>query len=297
MFNLALITDPRSENAWLWLSTVAVDDAEKEDCLRQVLAINPKNVNAANELQKLSEKRRSELVGQSRSAGCRPIGDRNPRGGSRGRTGGVRGRRAAPTGSAARPRRRGGRAQMPTWLKYAIIGGFGLLIVLIASGLVQSDRSRVESDHADDHADAVADGHHSADLDLHAHVDANRLSAARVHGDAHQHADDHADTQRNADQHADADAHADESRAHQPARSRPRARRHRPLRRRQRARQHAPRRARRRPRVTPSPTTTTARLTPRRQRRPARRRQRHTVHRATPTRTATTHDPPARLRP
>ena len=61
MFNLALITDPRSENAWLWLSTVAVDDAEKEDCLRQVVALNPKNVTAANELQKLSEKRRSEL--------------------------------------------------------------------------------------------------------------------------------------------------------------------------------------------------------------------------------------------
>ena len=56
LFNLALVTDPRSENAWLWLSTVAVDEAEKEDCLRQVLAINPRNVNASNELQKLSEK-------------------------------------------------------------------------------------------------------------------------------------------------------------------------------------------------------------------------------------------------
>jgi hypothetical protein len=44
MFNLALITDPRSENAWMWLSSVAMDDAEKEDCLRQVPPINPKNV-------------------------------------------------------------------------------------------------------------------------------------------------------------------------------------------------------------------------------------------------------------
>jgi Flp pilus assembly protein TadD len=60
MFNLALVADPRNENAWLWLSTVAIDDAEKEDCLRQVLAINPKNVNAANE-QGISEKRRGEL--------------------------------------------------------------------------------------------------------------------------------------------------------------------------------------------------------------------------------------------
>src|SRR5512137_2679914 len=62
MFNLALVTDPRSENAWLWLSTVAVDDAEKEDCLRQVLAINPQNVNAANELHKVSEQRRGEFT-------------------------------------------------------------------------------------------------------------------------------------------------------------------------------------------------------------------------------------------
>ena len=65
LFNLALVTEPRSENAWLWLNTVAVDDAEKEDCLRQVLAINPTNASAAGELQKLSEKRREELSGQS----------------------------------------------------------------------------------------------------------------------------------------------------------------------------------------------------------------------------------------
>ena len=66
LFNLALVTEPRSENAWLWLSTVAVDDAEKEDCLRQVLAINPNNANAAGELQKLSEKRRSDSPPRSR---------------------------------------------------------------------------------------------------------------------------------------------------------------------------------------------------------------------------------------
>jgi hypothetical protein len=123
MFNLALVTDPRSENAWLWLSTVAVDDAEKEECLRQVLAINPKNVNAANELQKLSEKRRSELAAKVAAlAAARPANEA-PRVAAA----------AMPAAGGAR-RRRGGRAQMPTWLKYAIIGGFGLLIVLIALG-------------------------------------------------------------------------------------------------------------------------------------------------------------------
>ncbi len=126
MFNLALITDPRSENAWLWLSAVAVDDAEKEDCLRQVLAINPKNVNAANELQKIGEKRRSELAAKVAAlAAARPANEA-PRVAAA----------AMPVagGAQAARRRRGGRAQMPTWLKYAIIGGFGLLIVLIALG-------------------------------------------------------------------------------------------------------------------------------------------------------------------
>ena len=127
MFNLALITDPRSENAWLWLSTVAVDDAEKEDCLRQVLALNPKNVNAANELQKLSEKRRSELAAKVAALAAARSAIETPEW--------SRPSAAVPAAAGAgRARRRGGRAQMPTWLKYAIIGGFGLLIVLIALG-------------------------------------------------------------------------------------------------------------------------------------------------------------------
>ena len=135
LFNLALVTDPRNENAWLWLSTVAVDDAEKEDCLRQVLAINPRNVNASNELQKLGEKRRSELAAKvaalvaARSAIEVPkVEAAVP---------------AAVAASGITPatvirkaglRQRGGRTQMPTWGKFAIIGGFGFLILLIALG-------------------------------------------------------------------------------------------------------------------------------------------------------------------
>jgi hypothetical protein len=134
LFTLALVTDPRNENAWMWLSTVAVDDAEKEDCLRQVLAINPKNVNAANELQKLGEQRRSELAAKVAALIAAQSAVEMPRvdGAALPAAGAVAAGRAASPKSSAR--RRGGRAQMPSWLKYAIIGGFGFLILLIALG-------------------------------------------------------------------------------------------------------------------------------------------------------------------
>src|SRR5512139_1526609 len=64
VFSLALVSDPRNENAWLWLSAVARDDAEKEEALLQVLALNPKNPTATNELQKLQEKRHADLTAQ-----------------------------------------------------------------------------------------------------------------------------------------------------------------------------------------------------------------------------------------
>ena len=129
LFNLALVTDPRSENAWLWLSTVAVDDAEKEDCLRQVVAINPDNVNAANELQKLGEKRRSVLAAQLAALAVAQTAVDTPQ--IEAASAPVL---AASAGAASR--RRGGRAQLPPVAKYAIIGGFGLLILIILFGSV-----------------------------------------------------------------------------------------------------------------------------------------------------------------
>src|SRR5512139_2912463 len=101
MFNLALITDPRSENAWLWLSTVAVDDAEKEDCLRQVLAINPRHVGAANELQKLGDKRRTELAAKVAALAAAQAASETPKVAAA----------AVPAAVRAGRRRRGGRAQ------------------------------------------------------------------------------------------------------------------------------------------------------------------------------------------
>src|SRR5512134_336558 len=138
LFNLALVTDPRSENAWLWLSTVAVDEAEKEDCLRQVLAINPKNVNASSELQKLSEKRRSELSAKVAALATARSAVEAPRVEAAAVPAAVAAVSGAASAAKAVPRkatrRRGGRTQMPGWLRFSIIGGFGLLIVIIALG-------------------------------------------------------------------------------------------------------------------------------------------------------------------
>src|SRR5512139_2689150 len=144
LFNLALVTDPRSENAWLWLSTVALDDAEKEDSLRQVLAINPKNVNASNELQKLSEKRRSELSAKVAALAAAQSAAESPKVEAAAvptavvapspATGATSAARAVPrTGG---PRKRGGRTQIPTWQRLSIIGGFLLLVAIIALGSI-----------------------------------------------------------------------------------------------------------------------------------------------------------------
>src|SRR5258708_8641093 len=49
----AVKRDPRSESAWLWLSSVAKDDKERIFCLKQLLAINPENENAIKGLRQL----------------------------------------------------------------------------------------------------------------------------------------------------------------------------------------------------------------------------------------------------
>ncbi|MBN1582240.1 MAG: hypothetical protein JXA89_16160, partial [Anaerolineae bacterium] len=38
-----LISNPNHEQAWLWMSAVVDTDAERVECLRRVLAINPDN--------------------------------------------------------------------------------------------------------------------------------------------------------------------------------------------------------------------------------------------------------------
>ncbi len=49
----AVKRDPRSESAWLWLSSVAKDDQERAFCLKQLLSINPNNEHALKGLKQL----------------------------------------------------------------------------------------------------------------------------------------------------------------------------------------------------------------------------------------------------
>src|SRR5260221_13510389 len=51
----AVKRDPRSESAWLWLSSVAKDDQERAFCLKQLLSINPNNEHALKGLKQLGE--------------------------------------------------------------------------------------------------------------------------------------------------------------------------------------------------------------------------------------------------
>lgn len=46
-------SDPKNEQAWLWLGMALPDPAKQADCLKRVLLINPENQQAANMLQKL----------------------------------------------------------------------------------------------------------------------------------------------------------------------------------------------------------------------------------------------------
>jgi len=73
MFHLVLIAEPRNEHAWVWLAAIATNDAEREECLRQVVAINPKHPNATVELQRLIEKRQHDLSAQVAALNTAPI--------------------------------------------------------------------------------------------------------------------------------------------------------------------------------------------------------------------------------
>src|SRR5689334_15755642 len=48
-----LTADPRNELAWLWMSTIAPAD-KRRYCLEKALAINPNNMQARAQLEKLS---------------------------------------------------------------------------------------------------------------------------------------------------------------------------------------------------------------------------------------------------
>lgn len=51
----AIALDPRCEQAWLWLSGIHTDEAQRRNCLEQVLRINPQNAAAQRGLAMLGE--------------------------------------------------------------------------------------------------------------------------------------------------------------------------------------------------------------------------------------------------
>ena len=46
---------PRNETAWLWLSAIVEDPVQEQECLEQVLNINPRNAIAWNHLVRLEQ--------------------------------------------------------------------------------------------------------------------------------------------------------------------------------------------------------------------------------------------------
>ena len=56
-----LRADPRSETAWLWMSQIVDGDAQRLDCLRRILAINPNNATARKGIELLEVRMRAAL--------------------------------------------------------------------------------------------------------------------------------------------------------------------------------------------------------------------------------------------
>ncbi len=56
-----LRADPRSETAWLWMSQIVDGDAQRLDCLRRILAINPNNATARKGIELLEARLRASL--------------------------------------------------------------------------------------------------------------------------------------------------------------------------------------------------------------------------------------------
>jgi TolB protein len=56
-----LRADPRSETAWLWMSQIVDSDAQRLDCLRRILAINPGNAAARKGIDLLEARERASL--------------------------------------------------------------------------------------------------------------------------------------------------------------------------------------------------------------------------------------------
>jgi Tol biopolymer transport system component len=74
-----LRADPRSETAWLWMSQIVETDAQRLDCLRRMLAINPNNATARKGIELLEARMRTAGGEPGRQPEPPPLG--SPEGG------------------------------------------------------------------------------------------------------------------------------------------------------------------------------------------------------------------------
>jgi hypothetical protein len=55
-FRQAIEIDPYHEQVWLWLASVVESDEDRQVCFENVLELNPTNLTARHQLQKLEQK-------------------------------------------------------------------------------------------------------------------------------------------------------------------------------------------------------------------------------------------------
>lgn len=126
MFHLVLIAEPRNEHAWVWLAAIATNDAEREECLRQIVAINPKHPSAVAELERVIEKRQKDLSAQVAALNTAPVlPPIDPAATTAARGAGAAHRRGALTAARKPIRPRNQRLIL-------YVGGGGVIVALIA---------------------------------------------------------------------------------------------------------------------------------------------------------------------
>lgn len=77
-FRHAIEIDPYREQVWLWLASVVETEEDQRVCFENVLELDPNNLTARRQLQKLEQQRLEEALSHTRSK-KRSTGARNKR--------------------------------------------------------------------------------------------------------------------------------------------------------------------------------------------------------------------------
>lgn len=81
-FRQAIEVDPYREQVWLWLASVVETEEDQRVCFENVLELDPNNLTARRQLQKLEQQRLEEALSHTRGK-RRSTGSRNQREGHR----------------------------------------------------------------------------------------------------------------------------------------------------------------------------------------------------------------------